>query len=896
MSIRNLDYLFDPTSVAVFGASQRPDSVGGTVWSNLIGGTFKGEIYAVNPRHSEFDGRPVYANASGLPTVPDMAVICTPPATVVGLIQDLSQRGTHAAVVLTAGLSLEQKNQMLAVARPSLLRILGPNCIGLLSPHIGLNASFAPINALPGELAFISQSGALVTAMLDWAEAKEIGFSHFISLGEHTDVDFGYILDYLASDAKTKAILLYMESIESPRKFMSAARAAARNKPVIVVKAGRSQQGQRAAASHSGALSGSDLVYDAAISRAGMLRVDTLQQLFLAAETLTRFRTNQSDKLTIFTNGGGAGVMAADAAAQADIDLVVLDNETVHRLDSVLPTTWSHANPVDIIGDAPVKRYTDTLHALNDDPNTGAILFIHAPTAIVSSESIARALVSLATEIPPRLMGCWLGEASVRDARKIFRDAGIADYSTPEEAVNGFAMLVAYRRNQAQLMESPAVTSATSQSSLSPASGVARKIVQRVLADGREMLSEAEAKELISAFGIRVVATQSVGIQSLDAASAANAIGFPVALKILSKDITHKSDVHGVVLNLEDAGQVHDAVNTMLEHVNLAAPTARIDGFTVQAMVKLDHSHELIVGASVDSVFGPVIMFGQGGTSVELVADRAVALPPLNQALARALVQRTRVAKLLGGFRDTPPADQEALHRIIVAVSELIASVPEVVELDINPLNLSPSGAIALDARIKVSSKSLGGAKHFAIRPYPAELTETIDWQGQKLTLRAIRPEDETQHLAFLGRLDPEDVHMRVFFSKRSIERSELARLTQIDYEREMAIIAVRTDQTGAEETLGVARAIADPDNVDAEFGVIVRSDLKSAGMGRILMDKLISVLRTRGTLRLVGTVLSRNQQMLALAKELGFITDLRDQQNGTKAIHLMLQSKISVD
>ncbi|MGB8599817.1 MAG: CoA-binding protein, partial [Burkholderiales bacterium] len=406
MSIRNLDQLFDPASVAVFGASPRPASVGATVWANLHKTQFKGPVYAVNPKHRELDGQRVFARAADLPTIPDLAVICTPPATVAGLIEELGALGTRASVVLTAGMDSTQRNAMLMAARPHLLRVLGPNCVGLLTPDTGLNASFAHTDALPGELAFISQSGALVTAMLDWARSRAIGFSHLVSIGEHADVDFGDLLDYLASDPKTRAILLYIESIESPRKFMSAARAAARNKPVIVVKSGRSPQGQRAAASHTGALAGSDMVYDAAIARAGMLRVDTLQQLFLAAETLTRFRTNRSEELIILTNGGGAGVMAADAAAHVGIELANLHETTLQQLDALLPVNWSHGNPVDIIGDAPVERYVKALQILNNAPAAGAMLFIHAPTAIVPSAEIARALVPLASQSTPRLMAC----------------------------------------------------------------------------------------------------------------------------------------------------------------------------------------------------------------------------------------------------------------------------------------------------------------------------------------------------------------------------------------------------------------------------------------------------------------------------------------------------------
>jgi acetyltransferase len=890
MSIRNLDHLFDPDSVAVFGASQRPSSVGATVWSNLRAGGFKGPIYAVNPRHRAFDGEPVYAGVADLPTVPDLAVICTPASAVPGLIAELGARGTRAAIVLTAGLDAAQRKAMLDAARPYLLRILGPNCIGMLSPHKGLNASFAHVAAAPGELAFVSQSGALVTAMLDWAGARAIGFSHFVSLGEHADVDFGDMLDYLASDGRTRAILLYIESIEQPRKFMSAARAAARNKPVIVVKAGRSQQGQKAAASHTGALAGSDLVYDAAIARAGMLRVDTLLQLFLAAETLTRFRSNKSEQLTILTNGGGAGVMAADAAEHMGIALGTPSAETMQALDAVLPPNWSHGNPVDIIGDAPVQRYVQALEALQADPDGSAILLIQAPTAIVPSIDIAQALVPLVKRHPQRLLSCWLGETAVAGARQVFQDAGIASYQTPEEAVRAFAMLVRYRRNQAQLLQAPAATPIGSTATL-PDTAKVRALVEQVLAQGREILSEPEAKAVLAAYHIPVVATRVVPPSPSDAAATARAIGFPVVLKILSDDITHKSDVGGVVLNLGDAQEVEQAAQAMLARVTRDHPTAHVRGFTVQAMVRMAHGRELIVGASIDAVFGPVILFGSGGTSVEVVADRAVALPPLNTSLAHALVQSTRVARLLDAYRDTPAADTDALHAVLIAVSQLLADIPELVELDINPLLLGPSGAIALDARIRVLPDAPGGTDRFAIRPYPAHLVETVEWQGRTLTLRPIRPGDETQHLEFLSHLDPEDVRMRVFYSRRSIEPGELARLTQIDYDREIAIVAVASGPDGKEQTLGTVRSIADPDNITSEFGIIVRSDIKGGGLGALLMNKLIRTLRAQGTQRLIATVLSENSRMLALQRDLGFVDSHFNREDGTREIYLDLQA-----
>ena len=885
MSIRNLDSLFAPRSVAVFGASDRPHSVGATVWNNLVQ-SFKGQLYPVNLRLKTLGDTPCFHHVTALPAAPDLAVICTPPETVAGLIAELGTKGTRAAVVVTAGLNPKQKQAMLDAARKHTLRILGPNCIGMMVPHLGLNASFAHSNAAPGPIAFVSQSGALVTAMLDWANSRGIGFSHFASLGEHADVDFGDMLDFLGSDPRTRAILLYIESIENPRKFMSAARSAARNKPVIVVKAGRSKQGQQAAASHTGALAGADDVFDAAISRSGMLRVNTLQHLFMAAEMLARFRDNRSEKLIIMTNGGGAGVMAADAAAYAGIELTTLSPELIGKLDAVLPDNWSRANPVDIIGDAPAERYVDALKVLREEHDS-AILFVQAPTAIVPSAEIAQALLPLASARPPRVLGSWLGHSAVAEARKLFREAGIPDYNTPEEAVRAFSFLRQYHRHQAELMETPALPP-KSQIDLD---GI-QELIDFVLNDGREVLTEPEAKTLLQRAGIAVTPTRVVPPQTEAAVYAAETLGYPVVLKILSHDITHKSDVGGVRLNLHNAAEVAQAAESMLARVAERKPGARIEGFTVQPMVKRAHTHELIVGASVDPLFGPVILFGQGGTSVEVVADRALALPPLNVSLAEALIARTRISKLLRGYRDVPAADHNAITSTLVAISELLAAVPEIAELDINPLIVNHEGAVVLDARVRVSRQRPGGAKNFAIRPYPQELTETLPWEGGKtLTLRPIRPEDEAQHLAFFYKLDPEDVRMRVFYSRRSMEHTELARLTQIDYEREMCFIATLPTDDGGEETLGSVRGISDPDNEEAEFAIIIRSDLKGKHLGWILMDKLIRYLRAHGTQRVVGTILRENKGMLGLATRLGFSTKAHPEDPDLRWVEMPLQT-----
>jgi acetyltransferase len=675
---------------------------------------------------------------------------------------------------------------------------------------------------------------------------------------------------------------------------MSAARAAARNKPVLVIKAGRSPQGQAAAASHTGALAGSDLVFDAAVRRAGMLRVDTLDDLFVATETLARFRGLPSavdaqwlERLTIVTNGGGAGVLAADAAALAGVDLAPMDDATRAALDAFLPPTWSRANPVDIIGDAPVERYVQTLRTLLAQRSSGTVLFMHSPTAIVPSSEIASALVPVVQAAPQRLLSSWLGDAAVRQARQTFNAAGIPCHDTPEGAVRAFEMLVTYRRNQEQLMQAPARQVVAT----APDMNAVHHIVDAALFEGREWLTEPEAKDLLAACGVPVAGTRTVGLDPEDAVRAAQGIGYPVVLKVLSQQITHKSDVGGVALNVEDDDAVRGAVAAIQRRVALRLPDAAITGFSVQAMVRRPQALELIVGASIDPLFGPVLLFGQGGTAVEVVADRAVALPPLNEPLARALIQRTRVSRLLQGWRDVPPADLPAVVAALLAVSELLAAEPRIAEIDINPLLADAAGVIALDARVRVSASAPGGTRRFAILPYPAELSETLSWQGRSVTLRPIRPEDEAQHLAFLARLAPEDIRMRVFYSRRRIEHSELARLTQVDYEREMAFIATAINDEDQEETLGVARAIGDPDNRDAEFAIVVRSDLKGGGLGARLMHKLIDYQRAHGTQRMVGTILRENQRMLQLVNELGFVPEHQQPDPESRSVYLDLQA-----
>ena len=865
--------MFRPESVAVIGASTRTLSVGATVMKNLLGGGFEGPIMPVNPKYEAVCGVLAYPTVAELPLAPDLAVICTPPQTVPGLVAELGQRGTKAVVVLTAGLGTvsEQtgkslQHSMLEAARPHMLRVLGPNCVGLIIPGLGLNASFAPATAKAGRIAFISQSGALATAVLDWAKVRDVGFSHFVSLGNSADVDFGDVIDFLGSDPGTHSILLYIESIKHARKFMSAARAAARNKPVIALKAGRAAEGARAAASHTGALAGSDDVYDAAIRRAGMLRVYSIDDLFDAVETLGRAKPLKGDRLSILTNGGGPGVMATDTAVARGARIARLSNETLQQLDQVLPATWSKGNPVDIIGDAPAKRYTDALQILAGDAETDAVLLIHAPTAIAPSETIAQALAPVVTKLPKPSFACWLGGEAAAKARRIFTEAGIPTYDSPEDAVNAFLQIVNYRRNQEMLKQTPPSVSPD----FTPDTASARQIIEHALAAGRNLLTEPEAKAVLAAYRVPIVETR-VAKTVDECAHLAAEIGFPVAIKILSPEITHKSDVGGVALDLDTAEQVEASAAAMLARIEQLQPGAQIDGFTVQEMVRRPGAHELILGASVDPIFGPVILFGQGGTAVEVIADRAVALPPLNIALARELVARTRVARLLAGYRHRPAADLDAIYRTLNQVSQLISDIPEVAELDINPLLADETGVVALDARLSVAPAETFGPERLAIRPYPRELEEKIIFEGQTLLLRPIRPEDEPAHRVLFTKLHPDEVRFRFFGQLRELPHSELARYTQIDYEREMAFIATRVDENNEPETLGVARIASDPDNITAEFAIVVRSDLKGKGLGSILLKKLVDYCRDSGTAQIIGRVLPDNKRMLALAERHGF-------------------------
>jgi acetyltransferase len=862
MTTRNLDALFMPKAIALVGASNQEGSVGSILARNLLGGGFDGPILPINPRAEEVRSVRCFHSPAELPATPDLAVIATPPAVIPGLVADLGQRGCRAAVVITAGFDTKLKQDMLAAGRPHLMRIVGPNCLGFLSPVRGINASFSHLTPARGGLAFVTQSGAIATSIIDWAIGRDIGFSHLISLGDMSDVDFGDLLDFLALDQETRAILLYAETITEARKFMSAGRIAARTKPVIVVKGGRSRSGAAAAASHTGALAGADAVYDAAFRRAGMLRVGTLRELFDAAATLASGAQAAGDRLTILTNGGGLGVLAADALELAGGVLADLSSDTRTRLDNVLPRGWSHGNPVDILGDAQGDRYEAALNVLAEAPGSDALLVMNCPTGVADSLDAAKATARAKPKATRQsILGCWMGEASASSPRDFLSRSGIPNYETPDEAVRAFMQLAEYARNQRALFETPPA----SRSTVANRKEDARAIIAAVREDGRTTLTEPEAKSVLSAYNVPIVPTHTVA--SVEAAARmADSIDGPVALKILSRDITHKSDVGGVHLNLSGAQATRHAAEDMLNRVEAAQPTARIDGFTVQAMVRRPHAQEVLLGAVVDATFGPCLMFGHGGTATEVIADRCIGLPPLSINLALDMIGRTRVSKLLAGYRDRKPADLNAVAGALVSLSELVVDIPEIAELDINPLLVDSEGVIALDARIIVGPPP-SRADRLAIRPYPTELETQLQVETLSLRLRPIRPEDASGLADMARRTDPNDLRLR-FHGGVSATGMPAVRLSQIDYDREMVFVAELNDGS----ICGVVRMIFDPDFSSAECAILVRTDVQRRTIGRSLLREALAYAKKRGARKVWGDILSDNIRILDFARRLGAV------------------------
>ena len=889
MTIRNFEYLLKPRSIALVGASTKTGSVGLITARNLRAGGFAGPLWLVNPKYRSIEGQECYPSISALPAAPDLGVLVTPPATVPDLVEQLGAKGARAAVVITAGIRKDLRRQMLEAARANLLRVQGPNCLGLMLPRIGVNASFSHKPPLSGDLAFVSQSGALITAIIDWARGRNVGFSHVVSLGDMADVDFGDMLDYLAGDVQSRAILLYMESITNARKFMSAARRAARSKPVIVVKAGRSASGAKAALSHTGALAGADGAYEAAFRRAGVLRVRELDDLFNAAEILARHPPLTGERLAILTNGGGAGVLATDCLGDLGGTLATLSDRTRSSLDAVLPPTWSHGNPVDIIGDADPARYAAALEVLLASDDSDAILVMNCPTALASSSEVAGTVTAVIERHKgdgrtKAVIANWLGDEASRDSRALFAQKGIGSFATPAEAVDGFMYLVRHARAQEELMRTPPSLPAN----LDVDKAKADATIRTASAAGRSVLSEVEGKQLLVAYGIPTVPTAVAGDPDEVGQLAFGLIAEHGAcvLKILSDDISHKSDVGGVRLGLERAAEAQQAAADMLRRITRDKPDARIKGFTVQPMIRRPRAHELILGMSVDEAFGPLMMFGAGGTAVEVVRDTAHALPPLDLQLARDLMKQTRVWHLLQGYRDCPAADIDAIAEALVRLSSLVAQHPEIREVDINPLLADSAGVIAVDSRVRIDTTQQPRVA-MSIRGYPAEWSRDIEGgPAGAVHIRSIRPEDEALYRDFFAKVTLSDQRMRFFTAAPNLSHRFLAQLTQIDYAREMAFVAIAKNDG---RLLGVVRMVADPDYTHAEFAVLVRSDLKGCGLGWQLMSHLIAYARAERLQQLHGSVLADNTTMLQMCRELGFVVEPQPGDVGVRTVRLQL-------
>ena len=869
--------LLAPRSVALVGASERAGSLGSIVLRNLVAGNARGTVHAVNPKHKRVLDRPCYPSLRDLPEPADVAVIVTPAAAVPQVMRDAVAMRIRAAIVLTSGFSeagargQALQHEVLRIAREGGVRVLGPNCLGLMRTETGVNATFARTAARAGKLALVSQSGAICGAILDWAHGARVGFSSVVSLGGAADVDFGEVLDFLIWDTATEAILLYIEGIRDARRFLSALRAAARIKPVVVLKVGRYGAGSRAAASHTGALVGSDSVFDAALRRSGTVRVRTYTQLFAAARALAARRLAHGERLAIVTNGGGPGVLAADSAAENGVPLAQLDARTLAFLDGKLPAQWSRGNPIDLIGDAPAERFGEATSAALADPGVDAVLAMYSPVAVTTPEAAARAVATAAKDSRKPVLAAWLGEIDAGEAGANLDQAGIPNFHTPENAVEAFSYLCAHQRNQAQLLEVPAaLAGAPGQAPADP--DAADEIRRRALAEGRTLLTEHEAKALLAAFGLPVPA--SVIAQNRDeAVAAARAIGFPAVIKIHSPDITHKTDVGGVRLNLQNAEMVASAFDDMLKHVKALRPDARLAGVVVQPMLRFAHAREVLVGVATDAIFGPVISFGSGGVAVETVRDTAVALPPLNRVLARELMGRTRIHRLLAAYRDVPAADAAALERILEGVSRMVCMLPWVKEIDLNPVLAHPAGAIIADARVAIDpSKPARAGRHYphmAIHPYPSELTSELTLSdGARVTMRAMRPEDADLEKRFVAGLSEHSRYQRFMQHLHELPPNMLERFTQLDYDRELALVALHP-RSGA--FIAVGRYAPYPDGTTAEFALTVADEWQGKGLGRALLERLCVTAREAGYSALHGYIMEGNHGMLDLARHLGF-------------------------
>jgi acetyltransferase len=878
MSTYRLSNLLAPRSVAVVGASPRPASLGRAILNNLRAAQFRGEIGIVNPRYKEIDGFAAVGSLADLAFVPDLMIVTAPARAVPKVIAQAAERGVAGAIVINAAMGRGKGSyaeHAVNAARAHGLRLIGPNCLGVMVPAAHLNASFAAHMPRPGHLALISQSGAIAAGMVDWAAQKEIGFSGIVSIGDQADVDIADMLDFYANDVDTRAILLYVEAVKDARKFMSAARGAARIKPVVVVKSGRMAQGATAAATHSGALAGSDAVYDAAFRRAGMLRVFDLRELFDCAETLGRVSAPRGKRLAILTNGGGIGILAVDRLVELGGIAAAIAPATRKLLDEALPGTWSGSNPVDISGDADAARYVAALSVLLADPDNDAVLVMNVQTALAPAAGIAQAVIRLIAEDRVKrsyfkpVFAVFVGEDD--EIGRAFEAATIPNYPTEDDAVRSIMHLVKYREVALALTDVPP----SLPKEFAPDTDAARRIVEKAVADGRQWLDPLEIGGLFEAYQIPMIPTLAAADaeQAVAHAETFFAQGHTVVVKVLSRDIIHKSDVGGVILNLTSAEAVRAAVGVILARAKQLRPQARLEGVTVQPMLLRPKARELILGIASDPTFGPVIAFGHGGTGVEIIDDKALALPPLDLKLAGELIERTRVSRLLRAYRDVPAVLKDAVALTLVKLSQMAADLPQLHELDINPLLADESGVVAVDARVAVrpAQRQFAGPGNatFAVRPYPSQWQrELVVKNGWRVMVRPIRPDDEPALHAFLQNVSKEDLRLRFFAAMKEFSHPFIARLTQIDYARAMALVAL--DETTG-EIVGVVRIHSDSIYESGEYAILLRSDLKGRGLGWALMQLIIEYAKSEGLKYVAGQVLRENTVMLKMCRSLGF-------------------------
>jgi acetyltransferase len=876
-----LQCFFAPQSVAVIGATDREATVGRTVLANLRSGKYDGKVYAVNPHRTEVLGLPSYADIAAIPEKIDLAVVVTPAATVPGVIRECVDAGARSAIVISAGFrergaegaKLEQQIQ--AELNRGAMRLLGPNCLGMMNPSLGLNATFSKDIARPGNVAFLSQSGALLTAILDWSLKEEVGFSAIVSTGSMLDISWGDLISFFGDDPQTQSIILYMESIGDARAFLSAAREVALSKPIIVIKAGRSEAASHAASSHTGALTGSDEVFDAAFRRCGVLRVQNISDLFYMAEVLGKQPRPRGPRLTILTNAGGPGVLATDALIATGGELAPLSKESMSALNEFLPPHWSHNNPVDILGDADPERYARAMKIAIEDSDSDGLLVILAPQGMTNPAHVAERLKPYAKSSGKPLLASWMGGREVAEGEAILNNSGIPTFAYPDTAARAFNYMWLYSYNLRGLYETP--SAADEPEPGEPKRQSVEQILQQACDSGRALLTEFESKKILALYGIPTVETR-VARTADEAAQSASTIGFPVVLKLHSQTITHKSDVGGVMLNLENAAAVRQAFRDIQTSVEAKASSAAFDGVTVQPMVRRE-GYELILGSSVDAQFGPVILFGSGGQLVEVYRDRALALPPLNTTLAQRMMEQTRIFAALKGVRGRAPVDIHLLEQILVRFSQMIVEQHRIKEVDINPLLVSAEGVLALDARIALYGRDVAhhDLPRSAIRRYPAQYVSRWSTKnGIEILFRPIRPEDEPLMRKFHGTLSDESVYLRFFHMEKldsRVAHDRLQRKCFIDYDQEMAIVADRLiAETGEHEILAVGRLYKSRTARDAEVAVTVSDAYQGHGLGTELLRRLIQVARDEKLSEIVANILLENSAMRALARKFNFL------------------------